>query len=309
MSTPMCPNRCRIVPLPEHRAMFEIDGQERLAWNHGSSYPGPFFYPLRGPGGHALTRMGHPGAPSHEHHRSIWFAHQSVAGRNFWEDGKGVVIRQRQWLCYQDGVSEAVMAGALEWMDGNDPKPLVEQELIVAVQPCGRNETLVELQSTFVPTAAQLEFGKTNFGFLGVRVAKCVSAHFGDGVLADSEGRLGEPAIFGRAARWVDYSGTVGTSVRPADGGITYFDHPENSGYPNHWHVRGDGWMAASPCMQGALVTTRAKPLVLRFLLHAHGGPLNAKAAGDIASRFARRRRMRLVRAPSPHVQYAVARD
>ena len=30
--------------------------------------------------------MGHPGAPDHDHHRSVWFAHFKVLGIDFWGD-------------------------------------------------------------------------------------------------------------------------------------------------------------------------------------------------------------------------------
>ncbi len=30
--------------------------------------------------------MGHPGAPNHDHHRSIWFAHNKLLGIDFWSD-------------------------------------------------------------------------------------------------------------------------------------------------------------------------------------------------------------------------------
>ena len=78
--------RCRILPLPDSQTSFQIDGHERLRWHSGESYPRPFFYPLLGPTGSPLTRMGHPGAPNHDHHRSIWFAHHKVLGIDFWSD-------------------------------------------------------------------------------------------------------------------------------------------------------------------------------------------------------------------------------
>src|SRR5918993_1393514 len=141
--------RCEVVPLPDHQASFRIDGAERLRWHFGPSYPRPFFYPLVGPSGTPLTRMGHPGDPGHDHHRSVWFAR-------------------------------------------HDPKALLDQELVVAVRPGPDGETFVELQATFRPTAETLEFGKTNFGFLAVRVAKHLSAHFGGGTIANSAGADGE---------------------------------------------------------------------------------------------------------------------
>src|SRR5262249_14950554 len=156
---------------------------------------------------------------------SIWFAHAKVLGIDFWSDRTEARIRQKQWLQYQDGQDETAMAVLLGWYDGHDPKELLEQEVVAAVRPGPGGGTLVELQSTLRPTAESLEFGQTNFGFLAVRVAKSVSAHFGGGAITNSEAATGEPAIFAQPARWMDYSGPMSNSDSE---GITYFDHPAN---------------------------------------------------------------------------------
>src|SRR5262249_25034268 len=180
-----------------------------------------------------------------------------------WGDRTPARVRQKTWLCYHDADDEAAMAVLLGWYDGHDPKELLEQELVAGVRPGPDGETLVELQATFRPTAESLEFGKTNFGFLAVRVAKNISAHFGGGTITNSAGAPGEPAVFGKPALWVDYSGEVPPKGFHVEG-ITYFDHPSNPGHPTRWHVREDGWMGASVCMQGPVTTTRKQPLVLR---------------------------------------------
>ncbi len=297
--------RCTLLPLPDHQVSFQVDGIERLRWHHGPQYPRPFFFPLVGPAsGWSLTRMGHPGAPDHDHHRSIWFAHEKVSGVNFWSDRTPARVQQSQWLAYQDGEDEAVMAVRLGWFDGHDPKPLLEQDLFAATLPGPEGETFVEFQITFRPTAERLEFGKTNFGFLAVRVAKAISAFFGDGVLTNSNGQVGEPAMFGKPAAWVDYSG----EQRGRTEGVTYFDHPSNPGHPASWHVREDGWMGASVCFAGPRLTTRAKPLTLRYLLHAHRGPLDADAERETFRAFSRRSEFELVRAPDKHTRSGVRR-
>ena len=297
--------RCRVVPLPDHQVSVQVDGAERLRWHHGPSYPRPFFYPLLGPSGSPLTRLGHPGAPDHDHHRSIWFAHARVLGIDFWSDRTDARVRQKQWLQYQDGDEEAALAVLLGWYDGHDPKELLEQELVAGVRPGPDSETFLELQATFRPAAESLEFGQTNVGFLAVRVAKGLSVHFGGGRLLDSDGAEGEPAIFGKAARWVDYSGPV-----PAGGteGITYVDHPDNPGSPVHWHVREDGWMGASVCLNGPVQTTRKQPLVLRYLLHAHRGAVAPERTDRVAREFAALPRYEVVRAQAKHQQYAIER-
>ncbi|MGB1817136.1 MAG: DUF6807 family protein, partial [Rubripirellula sp.] len=55
--------RCQVVPLPQKQVAFVVDGQERLRWHASDDAPRPFFFPLTGPSGLPLTRMGHPGAP------------------------------------------------------------------------------------------------------------------------------------------------------------------------------------------------------------------------------------------------------
>ncbi|MBS0205366.1 MAG: PmoA family protein [Planctomycetes bacterium] len=304
--------RCQIEPLPDDQASFRVDGHERLRWHFGSHYPRPFLYPLNGPGGTSLTRMGHPGAPNHDHHQSVWFAHHKVLGIDFWANNLPPRIRQKEWLAYVDSDAEAIMAVKLGWYDGHDPKELLNQELMIVVRPGGpagsetATETLVELQSTFHPTADMLEFGKTNFGFLAVRVAKSLSAHFGGGVITDSEGRVGEPAIFGNRARWMDYSGPV-----PGDRieGITYHDHPTNPGFPTHWHVREDGWMGASACFAEPLVTTKAQPLVLRYLLHVHSSKLNVTRATEVSDQFAALPALTVSKATARHETWSVKRS
>lgn len=298
--------RCTLLPLPDHQVAFLVGGAERLRWHFGPQYPRPFFYPLVGPAsGHSLTRMGHPGAPNHDHHRSVWFAHEKVAGVNFWGDTGTARVRQKEWLAYHDGDAEAVMAVRLGWADGHDPRELLTQDLFAALIPGPGRETLVELQTTFRPAANQLEFGKTNFGFLAVRVAKAISAFFGGGTLTNSDGAVGEPAIFGKPARWVDYSGEQPGGHRE---GVTYFDHPTNPGHPAAWHVREDGWMGASACFAEPRTTTQAEPLTLRYLLHAHAGMLAATRAADEFARFRDRPPFELVRAPSKHVTWGVRR-
>jgi hypothetical protein len=294
-----------VLPLPDHQVSVQVDGAERLRWHFGPSYPRPFFYPLLGPSGSPLTRMGHPGAPDHDHHRSIWFAHAKVLGIDFWSDRTAARIRQKGWLQYQDGDAEAALAVLLGWYDGHDPRELLEQEVVAGVRPGPHGETLLEIQATFRPTAETLEFGQTNFGFLAVRVAKNLSAHFGAGRITNSEGATGEPAVFGKPARWVDYSGPV-----PKGGweGITYFDHPANPGHPVAWHVREDGWMGAAVCLTGPRTTTRKQPLLLRYLLHVHQGAVAPDRAEHVAKEFAATSRYEVVRAKVKHQQYLIQR-
>jgi hypothetical protein len=297
--------RCQATPMDGRQVSFTVDGHERLRWHFGEDYPRPYFYPLLGPSGQPLTRMGHPGAPNHDHHQSIWFAHNKVLGIDFWGYTSKARIRQQEWLAYVDGDDEAIMAVKLGWYDGHEPKELMTQQLVAGLRPGPDGETLLELQSTFTPTANELELGKTNFGFLAVRVAKSISAYFGGGQLTDSEGRVGEPALFGQQAKWMDYSGPV---TNDAVEGITFFDHPSNPGHPTHWHVREDGWMGASACFEDARVITKTAPLTLRYLLHAHRGPADNPRSASVFADFAAKPAFIVEKATIKHTAFTIRR-
>ena len=307
------PWRCEVLPLPDQQVAFLIDGREVTRWHHSTEYPRPFFYPFNGPTGTSLTRMGHPGAPNHDHHRSVWFAHYKVEGVDFWSDQTGAQVRQKHWLAYVDGMRESIMASSLGWYDGTGQE-LLEQELVVAVRPLKEQEYLLEIQSTFRPGAGResVRLEQTNFGFFAVRVAKALSGHFGGGLISDSESRVGEKAIFEQQAKWMDYSGRVAVMEGERriwrNEGITYFDHPENDGYPSHWHVREDGWMGAAWNFRSDAEVTEEKSLVLRYLLHSHAGAYDASRAAKIAAAFAQRPGFLVQKSKRPHRQYEVAR-
>lgn len=303
--------RCEVLPLPGRQVSFRVDGREKTRWHFGSDAPRPFFYPIIGPAGETLTRMGHPGASNHDHHRSVWFAHNKLMGIDFWSEETSAFIRQKMWFEHRDGDDECGMAVQLDWHDGHDPQPLVSQELIVWLRPLDGEEWELDLQSTFRPLAEQIEFQQTNFGFLAVRVAKSLSGHFGGGTLTGESGVTGEKELFAQSNRWMDYSGPVvarDEQGRPRQqvNGITYFDHPHNPSYPTKWHVREDGWMGAAACLDAPLLTTRLKPLCLRYLLHIHDGAVDRERAAEVAANWVKRPRQTVSRSSKPHLQYEI---
>ena len=286
--------RCQLLPLPNQQVQFLVDGVEKLKWHFSDKYPRPFFYPFNGPSGVSLTRMGHPGAQNHDHHRSVWFAHHKVNGIDFWSDQTKARVRQKQWYRYRDGNEEAVMACLLGWYD-EDGREIMEQDVVAALRPLPNDEHLLELQLTFRPSGGSesVSLDKTNFGLLAVRVSKTLSEYFGGGQLTNSEGAAGEASIFGKTARWMDYSGPVvvgeGAGRHVVREGMTYFDHPHNPRYPTSWHVREDGWMGASFCREESWTIEATAPLVLRYLLHAHAGNYDESRANRLHAEFTAR--------------------
>lgn len=305
--------RCEAIPIAEQQVSFQIDGCEKVRWNFGEAYPRPYFYPFYGPSGAMLTRMGHPGAPDHDHHQSIWFANNDVNGLNFWGNGEKTRIRQRQWYAYRDGDDEAIMASGLDWLDPAG-KAVMQQELIVAILPLPEGEHALEIQTTFqVPASGEsVRLARTNFAFLAVRVAKTISARFGNGKLSNSEALVGEKEIFAKRAKWMDYSGIVavgqGQERQAVEEGITFYDHPSNRNHPTPWHVRDDGWMGAAVNLENGIELTSQSPLTLRYLLHAHRRGYDAATAARVFQDFAGRHAFELRKATQSNVQYEVRR-
>jgi hypothetical protein len=260
----------RVEALPNiDRASLRIDGVERVGYEFGSGGPRPFLFPVIGPSGAMLTRMGHPNPVGHEHHRSIWFGHQKVGGVNFWEEraNSDIQVRHQRVVLYQDGNDWAgLVADADWWAHGHT---IMRQSLILAIEPRDDGGFALDLQSRFDSVGIPIELGQTNFGFLGVRVAKSLSEQFGAGRLLNERGETGESALFGKPSRWVDYAGPSGPGKVE---GICYMDHPDNPRHPTPWHVRRDGWMEAAFNLSGPYGLAVDHPLELRYRLLIHKG-------------------------------------
>src|SRR5215510_7972252 len=50
--------RVQIVPQPDDQVSFQVQGQEKLRWHTAARYPRPHFFPLVGPSGRSVQRMG-----------------------------------------------------------------------------------------------------------------------------------------------------------------------------------------------------------------------------------------------------------
>lgn len=303
--------RCEVIPLPDHQFQFLIDGQEKTRWHFGDAYPRPFFFPMNCVSGESLTRMGHPGAPNHDHHRSVWFAHHKVFGHNFWGDGTGTRIRQSEWLAIEENDEWARFGCQLNWLDGHDPTPLMDQQLLVEIKPGDGQAWTLELQSTFTPHAAELELQQTNFGFLAVRVSRQIAEYWGGGKLTNSHLVQGEKDIFGEPSKWMDYSGQQYSQRERQEvaEGVTYIDHADNIGQPTRWHVREDGWMGASPGMQAAINLKKDAPLTLRYLLHIHPGPVDPRIANQLYADFAASEKLAVQRSQKKHTHWEIVRQ
>ncbi len=272
---PKAPPRMQVIPLPNEQASFQRDGMELTRYHFGPSLKRPFLFPVQGPEGRSLTRMGHPGAPvSHSHHNSIWISHNDVNGESFWADNSPCRVRHQWVVEYQDGAKSARMVTVNHWL-GKDGKPLLVERRGIEARDLGRGEWLLILDLHLEAASGAVTLGKTPFGLPAARMAKNLGVNDGGGVIRNSAGNRNEQGpngCFWKPARWVDYSGAI---AEAPDGsliqeGITLMDHPGNPNHPSVFHVRNDGWMGSSFTFGESRVIQPGKPLRLRygFLVH-----------------------------------------
>jgi len=137
---------------------------------------------------------------------------------------------------------------------------------------------LEDVRITFRADAGMaFTFGDTEDGGLGFRYSDDFREARG-ATLRNVDGLTGTKAIWGKRAKWVDYSTT-------RDGrrlGVALLDYPSNPRYPTYWHARGYGLNAANPfgvrdftkdkTQDGRLTIPAGATLRFRYRIAAHEG-------------------------------------
>jgi hypothetical protein len=246
------------LPLSHHEISFQRDGVELTRFHFDPQDKRPFLYPLNGPSGRSLTRMGHPHDPvTHSHHNSLWLAHHDVNGVSFWEDRGPAQIRCLRVEDFQDSDESASVTAVNSW--GTTNKVFMFERRRMTVQTLANNEWLLILDVRFDANKEPVTLGKTPFGLAAVRMAKSIGVNDGGG------------------------------TIRNSDEGITFFDHPANPNHPTYFHVRNDGWMGASLTFDAARVIETNKPLQLRYGFYVHSGLQETNALEKRWTEFSKR--------------------
>jgi hypothetical protein len=272
--------RMQVIPMPYDQASFQRDGVEIARYHFGPGLHRPFLFPIIGPSGRSLTRMGHPHDPeSHSHHNSVWISHHDVNGTDFWGDRGRGKIRHKRIVEFEDADEHACLVAENEWI-GKDDKVLLLETRRVTALPLPDAEWLLIIEMELKATNESVTLGKTPFGMIGVRMAKTIGVHDGGGTIRNSEGAVNEKESLWKQARWVDYSGAITNEELE---GITLFDHPHNPNFPTHFHVRNDGWMGASLTFTGPREVRPGESLHLRYGLYVHS---DMKSPKEIQARW-----------------------
>ncbi len=273
----------------ENRVEVMIEGREFTSyWWHPTIFK-PVLYPVRTAKGTTLTRNYPPmpnEADDHPHHVGIWFNYGNVNGLDFWNNSGAIAahrkpdfgsIKHRKIKTMKSG-KQGVLVVACDWVD-NDGKVLLDEETTFTFK--GEGDLRIIDRDTKLTAKTDVSFKDNKEGCIAVRVTtplqlpsskkkktftdehgvktEVIGGKGANGKYLSSEGKE-DNAVWGTRARWVKLYG----SFEDENADIVIIDHPENPGYPMHWHARDYGLFAGNTL--GQKVFSKGK-LELNFKL------------------------------------------
>ena len=290
----------------DDRVDVAIDGEPFTSYVF-AGHRKPILFPVRGPGGAAMTRSwpivadvaGE--AHDHPHHESIWFTHGAVNGTDFWASHPRAGKPELRDGGRIEHVEILVAGGdAIEsrnrWVKADGTVVCTDtRRLVFAGDAKART---IDCTVTIHADHGPVTFGDTKEGTMALRVPTSLQLKNIDGSTGaaghctNSEGDR-DAAVWGKSARWVDYWGPVaGRTV-----GVAVLDHPANLRHPTHWHARDYGLVAANPfglhdftgAAKGAgdHAIPAGGTLQLRYLIVFHEGDAAAARIDDVWRRWA----------------------
>lgn len=294
-----------------NKILVEINGQPFTALYYGNDWPKPFLHPLRTASGLVVTR-GFPletiagESTDHHWHRGLWFAHGDINGIDFWRETSGNEAQDKKLPL---PVGRLVLKGKPTMRGGEKQGTLrAEFELLApqnkvlgtvreqyTFQRRG-SHNVIDVQATVLANQGiALKMGDTEEGLLGFRFADEFKEERG-AVLSNSEGLQGTKNIWGKRARWVDYS----TTIKNQKVGVVIFDHPSNPKHPTFWHARGYGLNAANPfgehdfyndkSRDGSITISVNGRLTFRYRVVIHAGDAATNNIEELYKTFAKTR-------------------
>ena len=182
-------------------------------------------------------------------HPGVWLAFGDLSGQDFWRNKARIVhVRFIEPPAVRDGQVTFTAENTFQAANGGEVCKQTSR-LTLAARPAGY---LLIWEATFRPEQREMVFGDQEEMGLGIRVATPIAVKQG-GTIVDAMGRRNEREVWGNAADWCDYSGTI--AGRHA--GITTMCDPRNF-RPSWHHARTTARWWSIP--SGSRLSTRARP-------------------------------------------------
>lgn len=222
-----------------------IGGKPLTSFHYGSQWDKPFLHPLRTAAGIVVTR-GFPiekiegESNDHPWHRGIISGHGDINGTDFWRElGREKTGRLIPRAEPQAGDSSISVELDLVRPDGKSIGGWRERFVF---SRSGADNIIDAYITALADRGTSLKMGDTEDGGFGLRFADAFRQDRG-ATLMNSDGLVTTEKIWGKRARWVEYSTSLGGRLV----GVAMMDHPSNPKHPTYWHARGYGLCAANP--------------------------------------------------------------
>jgi methane monooxygenase PmoA-like len=287
-----------------------IGGQPFTSYYFGAATAKPYVFPLRSAQGTVVTRSfpmasDIPGEDRDEpHQRAMYFAHGEINGYDFW--GEAAFPR---WSRHAASIFGRTVFRKLDDMHGGPESGALRAEfdlvtsdgqlLAAEVQAYtftgDEDSRVIDCEFTVRANHGPVKIGDTKEGTFAIRVVKALESP--PGRMVNSEGAIGEKAVWGKRADWVDYYGNVSGE----DVGIAVFDNPQNFRHPTYWHARHYGLLAANPFgvkefthdrrQDGSYTIPAGESLTLGYRVFIHHGDYRQAQVAEAYRRYAESRR------------------
>lgn len=281
----------------EDRVDVLLAGKPLTAFHYEKKWDKPFLYPIRTAAGLVLSR-GFPLEPrdgehqDHAWHRGIWYGHGDINGEDFWREIPEKKT-SRLVLNGEPKLSGSTLRVSLAMMAGKGPRIGTIDESY-RFSSTAKNVLIESTITIHADAGTPLKFGDTDDGGFGFRLSDDFRQDHG-ALMTNSEGQTGTEKMWGKPAKWVDYSAKTAGSFA----GMAVLDHPKNLRYPTRWHARNYSLCAANPfalasftgdkSADGSYTVPAGASLTFRYLVILHDGEMTAEAINQQFDAFARR--------------------
>ena len=283
-----------------------INGQPFTTYYFGGLTAKPYLMPLRTASGIVISRSFPVGneispadvkSPSFEpHQRPLYFAHGDIDGLDFWaEQAFSKYYHEhtphpygRMAFAKMERLTSDSLQARFKLLAPSG-RPIAEETQSYGFRGDDRTR-IIDCDFVVYANEGPVVFGDTKEGTFAVRLGPELSAPHDH--MINSKGAKGEPAIWGKPADWVAYTGTV--SGKPVT--VAAFDSPKSFRHPTTWHARAYGLLAANPFglreftkdenKDGSWTVPEGKSLTFRYRVVIYDGELSPEQLADLYRQY-----------------------